>query len=113
MASASRSNKRLLFGFALVVVLAAAGAATYLYKDSRAKETPTKGAGKPPASVPVMVAAVNQQTLPVRVLAIGNAHEEGTIGADNLNPQKAAILLAFAMARDMDNAGIQSIFDTY
>ena len=48
-----------------------------------------------------------------RVLAIGNAHEEGTIGADNLNPQKAAILLAFAMARDMDNAGIQSIFDTY
>lgn len=48
-----------------------------------------------------------------RVLAVGNAHEEGTIGADNLNPQKAAILLAFAMARGMDNAGIQSIFDTY
>jgi L-asparaginase len=48
-----------------------------------------------------------------RVLAVGNAHEEGTIGADNLNPQKAAILLAFAMAHDMDNADIQSIFDTY
>ena len=79
MASASRSNKRLLFGFALVVVLAAAGAATYLYKDSRAKETPTKGAGKPPASVPVMVAAVNQQTLPVRVLAIGNVEPYTTV----------------------------------
>lgn len=48
-----------------------------------------------------------------RVLATGNAHEEGTIAADNLNPQKAAILLAFAMARGKDNAAIQAIFDTY
>ena len=39
-----------------------------------------------------------------RVIAIGNTHEEGTIAADNLNPQKAAILLAFAMARGKDNA---------
>ena len=79
MASASRSKKRLFFGCALVVVLAAAGAAAYLYKDSRPKETPTKGAGKPPASVPVMVAAVNQQTLPVRVLAIGNVEAYTTV----------------------------------
>jgi L-asparaginase len=48
-----------------------------------------------------------------RVLATGNTHEEGTIAADNLNPQKAAILLAFAMARGKDNAAIQAIFDTY
>lgn len=48
-----------------------------------------------------------------RVLATGNAHMEGTIAADNLNPQKAAILLAFAMARGKDNAAIQAIFDTY
>lgn len=48
-----------------------------------------------------------------RVLATGNAHEDGTIAADNLNPQKAAILLAFAMARGKDNAGIQSVFDAY
>lgn len=79
MASASRSNKRLFLGFALVVVLAAGGAATYLIKDSRAKETPAKGAGKPPATVPVMVAAVNQQTLPVRVQAIGNVEAYTTV----------------------------------
>lgn len=80
MASASRSNKRLFFGFALVVVLAAAGAGAYLFKDSRPKEAPTtKGAGKPPASVPVMVAAVNQQTLPVRVQAIGNVEAYTTV----------------------------------
>lgn len=48
-----------------------------------------------------------------RVLTIGNTHEEGTIAADNLNPQKAAILLAFAMARGKDTAGIQAIFDVY
>lgn len=80
MASASRSNKRIFFGFALVVVLAAAGAGAYLFKDSRPKEAPTaKGAGKPPASVPVMVAAVNQQTLPVRVQAIGNVEAYTTV----------------------------------
>ena len=48
-----------------------------------------------------------------RVIATGNTHEDGTIAADNLNPQKAAILLAFAMARGKDNSGIQAIFDTY
>lgn len=79
MASASRSNKRVFFGLALVVVLAAGGAATYLVKDSRAKEVPAKGAGKPPATVPVMVAAVNQQTLPVRVQAIGNVEAYTTV----------------------------------
>jgi multidrug efflux system membrane fusion protein len=79
MESASRSTKRIFFTFALVVVLAAGGAATYLIKDSRAKETPAKGAGKPPASVPVMVAAVNQQTLAVRVQAIGNVEAYTTV----------------------------------
>lgn len=48
-----------------------------------------------------------------RVLATGNAHEEGAIAADNLNPQKAAILLAFAMARGLDVSTIQRVFDTY
>lgn len=72
------STNRLLMGVALVAVLAAAGTATYLVKDSRAKETagkdaggkgPGKGAGGP---VPVLVAAATQQTLPVTVQAIGN-----------------------------------------
>jgi len=48
-----------------------------------------------------------------RVLAIGNAHEEGMIAADNLNPQKAAVLLALALTRTSDVAQIQRIFDEY
>ena len=72
------STKRLFMGVVLVAALAAAGAATYLVKDSRAKETPGKDAGgKGPGKgaagpVPVLVAAAEQQTLPVTVQAIGN-----------------------------------------
>jgi multidrug efflux system membrane fusion protein len=69
---ASRSTKRLLMGTALVVVLAAAGAATYLAKDSRGKAPPAKGPGKGGGAVPVLVVAAEQQTLPVTVQAIGN-----------------------------------------
>jgi multidrug efflux system membrane fusion protein len=69
---ASRSTKRLLMGTALVVVLAAAGAATYLSKDSRAKPPPAKGPGKGGGIVPVLVVPAEQQTLPVTVQAIGN-----------------------------------------
>ncbi|MBS0336963.1 MAG: efflux RND transporter periplasmic adaptor subunit [Proteobacteria bacterium] len=79
MASAFRPSNRIFLAFALVVVLAAGGAATYLIKDSRAKESPAKGAGKPPASVPVMVAAVGQQTLAVRIQAIGNVEAYTTV----------------------------------
>jgi multidrug efflux system membrane fusion protein len=79
MASALRPTKRIFFAVALIVVLAAGGAATYLVKDSRAKESPAKGAGKPPASVPVMVAPVGQQTLAVRVQAIGNVEAYTTV----------------------------------
>jgi len=69
---ASRSTKRLLMGIALVAVLAAAGAATYLSKDSRSKEPAAKGPGKGGGAVPVLVVAAAQQTLPVTVQAIGN-----------------------------------------
>lgn len=48
-----------------------------------------------------------------RVLAIGNAHEEGMIAADNLNPQKAAVLLALALTRTSHAGQIQRIFDEY
>lgn len=48
-----------------------------------------------------------------RVLATGNAHEEGTIGADNLNPQKAALLLSLALTQTKDPALIQEMFETY
>ena len=72
------STKRLFMGVALVAALAAAGAATYIVKDSRAKETAGKDAGgKGPGKgaagpVPVLVAAAEQQTIPVTVQAIGN-----------------------------------------
>jgi len=48
-----------------------------------------------------------------RVLAVGNNHEENTIAADNLNLQKAAVLLAIAMAHTRDPADLQRIFDEY
>lgn len=48
-----------------------------------------------------------------RVLAVGNTHEDNMIAADNLNPQKAAILLAIAMAHTRDTTELQRIFDEY
>jgi L-asparaginase len=48
-----------------------------------------------------------------RVLACGNNHEEGTIAADNLNPQKAAVLLALALTQTRDTVALQRIFDEY
>jgi L-asparaginase/Glu-tRNA(Gln) amidotransferase subunit D len=48
-----------------------------------------------------------------RVLATGNNHEEGTIAADNVNPQKATVLLARALTRTRDAAELQRIFDDY
>ncbi len=48
-----------------------------------------------------------------RVLVGGNNHEEGTVAADNLNPQKAAVLLALALTRTRNPAQLQRIFDEY
>ena len=80
MASGIRPSKRVLFTAVLVAVLAAAGAATYLVKESRAKEPPpAKGAGKGGGTVPVMVVAATQQTLPVMVQAIGNVEAYTTV----------------------------------
>lgn len=48
-----------------------------------------------------------------RVLATGNNHEAGTIAADNLNPQKAAVLLALGLTHARDPAILQRMFDEY
>lgn len=48
-----------------------------------------------------------------RVLLDDNWQEPSMIAADNLNPQKAAILLALALTRTVDPVEIQNIFDTY
>ncbi|MFV0296331.1 MAG: asparaginase [Hyphomicrobiaceae bacterium] len=48
-----------------------------------------------------------------RVFQPTRLREAGVIGADNLNPQKARILLALALTRTSDKAEIQRMFATY
>jgi multidrug efflux system membrane fusion protein len=71
-------NKRLVFAGLLVAVLAAAGLGTYFITDGRAREG-RKGAGKGPPAVPVTVVPVAQQTVPVRLHAIGNVEAYSTV----------------------------------
>ncbi len=71
-------SKRLFLSILLVAVLAAGGAAAFLAKDSKPKEG-AKGAGKGPPVVPVMVVPVSEETLAVRVQAIGNVEAYATV----------------------------------
>jgi L-asparaginase len=48
-----------------------------------------------------------------RVAMLDNWQEPGMVAADNLNPQKAALLLALALTRTTDPARIQAMFDSY
>jgi L-asparaginase len=48
-----------------------------------------------------------------RVVARDNWQEPGMVAADNLNPQKAALLLALALTRTDDAAAIQAMFEIY
>lgn len=48
-----------------------------------------------------------------RVIRDDNWQEPGMIAADNLNPQKAALLLALALAKTSDADEIQRMFDEY
>lgn len=48
-----------------------------------------------------------------RVVALEHLRDAGIIPADNLNPQKARILLAFALTLTRDPAQIATIFETY
>jgi membrane fusion protein, multidrug efflux system len=63
----------------LLMVLAGAGLGTYFITDGRAKEgaKATKGKGTP--AIPVTVARVQQQTVPVRLQAIGNVEPYSTV----------------------------------
>ena len=63
------SGKRYAILAALAVVIAAGGLVAYFSGDSRARE---KSAAKGPAAVPVAVVAAIQQSVPVRLQAIGN-----------------------------------------
>ena len=70
-------SRRVLMVSALAVAIVAAGLAAYVASDSRAKEQ--RKAPKGPPAVPVSVASVEQQTLPVRLRAIGNVEAFATV----------------------------------
>lgn len=48
-----------------------------------------------------------------RVAADDNWQEPGFVAADNLNPQKAALLLALALSQTSDVEAVQKLFDTH
>ena len=64
------SRRRFLFVGLLLTALVGAGLGTYFVTDGRGSEGKGKGKGTP--AVPVTIAVVQQQVLPVRLQAIGN-----------------------------------------
>src|SRR5919109_378183 len=76
------ARRRLLMGAALLVILGAAlaayyGAGSYFSIDTRAKEG--RKAAKGPPTVPVTVASVVKETVPVQLSAIGNVEAYSTV----------------------------------
>ena len=76
-ANVSPTSRRVLIVGGLLVALAAGGLAAYFASDSRAKEQ-RKGS-KGPLAVPVTVELVEQQTIPMRLRAIGNVEAYATV----------------------------------
>jgi multidrug efflux system membrane fusion protein len=72
------ASRRVLIAGGLLVALAVGGIAAYYSTDTGAKEG-RKGAAKGPPPVPVTVAVVQQQTMPVRLHAIGNVEPFATV----------------------------------
>jgi multidrug efflux system membrane fusion protein len=69
-------GKRYAILAGLAVIVAAGGLVAYFSGDSRAKEKP---AAKGPAAVPVAVVAAVQQSVPVRLQAIGNVEPYASV----------------------------------
>jgi multidrug efflux system membrane fusion protein len=76
----TRTSRRLLASGLLVAVVAGGVAAYYFSTDTRAKES-RKGGGKGPPAVPVSVATVMQESIPIRLQAIGNVEAYQTVAA--------------------------------
>jgi multidrug efflux system membrane fusion protein len=74
----TRTSRRLLASGLLVALIAGGVAAYYFSTDTRAKES-RRGAGKGPPPVPVSVATVVQESIPVRLQAIGNVEAYQTV----------------------------------
>jgi membrane fusion protein, multidrug efflux system len=72
------TSRRLVMFALLLVVLAGAGLGTYFVTDGRAREGKSDK-GKGPPAIPVNVAVVLQQTVPVRLHAIGNVEAYATV----------------------------------
>jgi multidrug efflux system membrane fusion protein len=73
-------SRRLVLIAVLVVVVAGAVLGTYFITDGRAKDGAKAPKGKGSPAIPVTVARVQQQTVPVRLLAIGNVEAYATVG---------------------------------
>jgi membrane fusion protein, multidrug efflux system len=73
----TRTSRRVLIAGVLLVAIAAAGLAAYFSTDTRAKEGRKAAKGPPPVSV--TVAKVAQETVPVRLRAIGNVEAYLTV----------------------------------
>ncbi|TAK88096.1 MAG: efflux RND transporter periplasmic adaptor subunit [Betaproteobacteria bacterium] len=74
------SSRRSLFAFvAVVAIVGAIGLGSYLIADGRNAKGGGKGAAKGPPAVPVSVAVVARQTVPVRLNAIGNVEAYSTV----------------------------------
>jgi multidrug efflux system membrane fusion protein len=71
------ASRRFLIAGAVVVALVAGGIAAYFSTDSGAKEGGK--AGKGPPAVPVTVAPVAQETVPIELRAIGNVEAYSTV----------------------------------
>jgi len=71
------ANRRFLIAGAVVVALVAGGIAAYFSTDSGAREG--RKAGKGPPAVPVTVAPVVQETVPIELRAIGNVEAYSTV----------------------------------
>jgi multidrug efflux system membrane fusion protein len=73
----TRTSRRVLIAGVLLVAVAAAGLAAYFSTDTRAREGRKAAKGPPP--VTVTVASVLQETVPVRLKAIGNVEAYLTV----------------------------------
>ena len=71
------ASRRFLIAGAVVVALVAGGIAAYFSTDSGAKEG--RKAGKETPAVPVTVAPVAQETVPIELRAIGNVEAYSTV----------------------------------
>jgi multidrug efflux system membrane fusion protein len=75
--SMTAANRRFLIAGAVVVALITGGIAAYFSTDSGAKEG--RKAGNGPPAVPVTVAPVAQETVPIELRAIGNVEAYSTV----------------------------------